>query len=56
MTSPTHGAFNCSVCNKPVDLQSANADHNGKAVHAECYLTVVVAKGLDTANNPQPAS
>jgi hypothetical protein len=28
----------CALCHKPVSLESAKADHNGKAVHEECYL------------------
>jgi hypothetical protein len=30
----------CVICNKPVDLSAdLCAEENGKAVHAECYVT-----------------
>ena len=28
----------CSICNKPVTLETAKADAQGKTVHAGCYL------------------
>jgi len=31
----------CSICQKPVDLQIALIDRNGKAVHEECYVLKV---------------
>ena len=27
----------CSICHKPVELETSKTDHNGKAVHEECY-------------------
>ena len=30
--------INCSICNKPVDLESAKTDDDGKTVHGECYV------------------
>jgi hypothetical protein len=42
--------FNCSICNKPVDLLTAKTDDKGKAVHAECYVMVMMAK------QPAPAA
>ena len=27
----------CSICEKPVSLQSAKADEYGRAIHEECY-------------------
>jgi hypothetical protein len=35
--------INCSICNKPVDLETAKTDADGKTVHGECY---VAAMGL----------
>ena len=35
--------FNCSICNKPVDLLTAKTDAAGKAVHEECYVLCVVS-------------
>jgi hypothetical protein len=31
----------CSICNKPVDLQIAITDQDGKPVHEECYVRKV---------------
>jgi hypothetical protein len=28
----------CSICNKPVEIETATADEHGKAVHEECWL------------------
>jgi hypothetical protein len=28
----------CSICNKPVDLDIAVTDQDGKPVHEECYV------------------
>ena len=27
----------CSLCNEPVELETAKTDENGSAVHEECY-------------------
>jgi hypothetical protein len=27
----------CPICNKPVDLETCMTDHNGEAVHEDCY-------------------
>jgi hypothetical protein len=27
----------CSICHKPVDLETSKTDHQGKAVHESCY-------------------
>jgi hypothetical protein len=27
----------CSICNEPVELETAKTDEDGKAVHEECY-------------------
>jgi len=34
----------CSVCNKPVKLETSKADELGKAVHEGCYLLKVSVK------------
>jgi len=28
----------CSLCHKPVELETTKVDERGKAVHEECYL------------------
>jgi uncharacterized membrane protein len=34
----------CQLCNKPVDIRLAKADHNGKAMHEKCYVKSMKAK------------
>ena len=31
----------CAICNKPVDLETALFDLDGKAVHGDCYVRMV---------------
>jgi len=28
----------CSICDKPVQLETSNTDEDGKAIHEECYI------------------
>ena len=35
--SRASGLIRCSLCQKPVPLESSKTDENGKAVHEECY-------------------
>lgn len=30
--------INCSICHKPVALETAKTDERGQALHEECYL------------------
>jgi hypothetical protein len=39
----------CGVCNKPLELDIAVADQDGKAVHEECY----VLRMLEQAKKPR---
>jgi hypothetical protein len=32
----------CTLCNKPVQLETCNTDESGKAIHEECYIRKVV--------------
>jgi hypothetical protein len=35
---PTMSEFpTCSLCNEPVEIETAKTDENGLAVHEECY-------------------
>jgi hypothetical protein len=36
--------FVCSVCSKRVDLRTVNTDDDGKTVHGECYVALIVLK------------
>jgi hypothetical protein len=44
MSSATRPHFNCSICNQPLDLETAKVDDKGKPVHAECYVLSVALK------------
>jgi hypothetical protein len=48
--------ISCSICNKPVDLQTAKIDDKGKAVHAECYFLTVVKQLPSQPITRPPAS
>ena len=41
--------INCSICNKPVELETTKTDGRGKAVHEECY---VLREALLNATQP----
>jgi hypothetical protein len=28
----------CSICNEPVEIETAKTDENGEAVHEDCYV------------------
>ncbi len=28
----------CSLCNEPVEVETAKTDENGRAIHEECYV------------------
>ena len=28
----------CSICNEPVELETAKTDEDGKTVHEDCYV------------------
>ena len=40
----------CSLCRKPMALESSKTDENGRAVHEECY---VLRLRLKQATNPR---
>lgn len=31
----------CPVCNKPVPLETAQTDDNGRAIHGDCYALIL---------------
>ena len=37
---------NCSICNEPVEVETAKTDENGKAVHEDCYVRVLRLKKI----------
>jgi hypothetical protein len=48
--------FNCSICNQPVDLETAKTDDHGKAVHEQCYLLRHALKNATQPTEQQPIS
>jgi len=34
----------CRICGKPVSLETAKANHEGKAVHEDCYVAAISKK------------
>ena len=44
MESTEQQEINCSICERPVDLEIAKTDDVGKAVHEECYVRILVMK------------
>jgi len=44
-TLPKRSAPLCPVCNEAVDLTVAKTDEDGRAIHEECYLRKLHAKG-----------
>jgi hypothetical protein len=41
----------CSLCNEPVELESAKTDEDGKVVHEECYVLRMQMKGDSSPEN-----
>jgi hypothetical protein len=48
---PPESKINCSICNKPVSLETAKTDEFGRAVHQECYLFKV---GINPSRDSVP--
>jgi hypothetical protein len=38
----------CSICDKPVSLESAKADEYGRTIHEECYALKMKLKQATT--------
>jgi hypothetical protein len=46
--------INCSICNRPVAVETAKTDEVGQAVHDECYVQKL-GMGTDlNSNRPAP--
>jgi hypothetical protein len=35
----------CILCAKPIDLEAANTDEQGRAVHENCYAALITSDG-----------
>jgi hypothetical protein len=56
-----HGRFSptlqCSICRKPVPVETAKTDGDGKAVHEECYIVRLTQKpAVARTRRAQPSS
>jgi hypothetical protein len=38
VTTILHPALICSICCKPVAVQTSKTDEHGRAIHEECYV------------------
>jgi hypothetical protein len=56
MASSGESEIHCSICNKPVDLETSKTDAKGKAVHGECYFLSVAVKDPTEPTTRPPAS
>ena len=46
--------INCSICQKPVTLETAKTDEVGQAVHEECYLLKLgIRRDQDSVYKPE---
>jgi hypothetical protein len=45
----------CSICNEPVEINTAKTDEDGKAIHEECYVMIIIRKGASPPNSPYSA-
>ena len=52
MVRPTQPEISCSICNRPVDLETAKADGGGNAVHEECYVLREALKNATQSTQP----
>ena len=43
----------CSICHKPVKLETSKTDAQGRAIHEECYVQAVT-RGAQPSQDRQP--
>jgi hypothetical protein len=36
--------FICPLCSQPIELETANTDEKGQAVHEDCYVALILAQ------------
>ena len=47
MSAPLHPILVCSICREPVGVETAKTDENGKPVHEDCYIQLLLASPQD---------
>jgi len=50
MTSPLITQLTCSICHRPVSVETSKTDENGNPVHEDCYVQRVMASLHDSPN------
>ena len=53
--NPTPSFPPCSICGKPVVLETSKTDSHGEAVHEECYERKIAAKKIAEKKTPTPS-
>jgi len=51
VTKPTPTPL-CSICGKPVELETSKTDSNAQAVHEECYARKIESRKLPNPSHP----
>jgi hypothetical protein len=46
----------CSICNEPVEINTAKTDEYGKAIHEECYVLILIRRCASSPNSPYSAA
>jgi len=49
-------ALQCSICRKPVPVETAKTDGHGKAVHEECYIVSLTQEPADAGSRRSQTS
>lgn len=51
-----YGNIKCSICNKPLTLETATTDDSGKHVHGDCYTKTLVSNSTNILDYPATMS
>ena len=52
MPKPRSSLLVCSICKKPVELETSKTDEHGLAVHEDCYASKIsLRKSPNSPNN-----
>lgn len=51
MTKPTPACL-CSICGKPVELETSKTDSHSEAVHQECYARKIESRKPANPSRP----
>jgi hypothetical protein len=51
-----YGSIKCSICNKPLTLETTKTDDAGRPVHEDCYASFVVSDSTNILDYPATLS